>query len=810
MENYVCIHGHFYQPPRENPWLEAVERQDSASPYHDWNERITAECYAPNAFARIENGARQIAQIQNNYSKISFNLGPTLLNWMADARPDVYQAILDADQESRKRYSGHGSALAQVYHHVIMPLANQRDKFTQVYWGIRDFEHRFGRAPEGMWLAETAVDRQTLEILADAGILFTILSPYQARRARKLDTRAWRDASHGRIDPSMPYVVRLSKGRSIAVFFYDGPVSRAVAFEGLLTRGENLAHRLVSSLPTGRHKPALSHVATDGETYGHHHRYGDMALAYALHYIEERKLARLTNYGEFLEKFPPTYEADIFEDSAWSCSHGVGRWKEDCGCSSGSHPHWNQAWRKPLRKALDWLRGRLSGIYEKHGRALFRNAWAARNEYVDLVLDRSDAAVMEYFRRHGAAALDSAARTTALKLLEMQRHAMMMYTSCGWFFDELSGIETVQVLQYAARALELGEDVSGSRLEPGFLERLAQAPSNLPQHPDGAAVYARYVEPAKLTLEHVAGHYAVSSLFESPTYRPATYCYSVRHPDYQLLRAGKARLALGHIRVGSRSTQESLTAAFAVLHLGDLNLTGGARPLGEAGTFDTVLTELKNVFERGDFPRLFRLVDRHFGAGEPPLRLVFGDELRAIVELVLEGVLQEADTMYRRLYEHNAPLMRFITGMGTPVPLRLHLAADYTLNADLERELKASELDLPRLERLVEEGNSAGASWDAALLEAPLRRQLHRMAARLQRMPLDEGTLRALAALVRFARSLPFPVSLWEVQNACWLVRQRVYPDVKVREEGGNQKESQWVQLFWALADDLSFAPPAS
>ena len=305
MERYLCIHGHFYQPPRENPWLEAIELQDSAFPYHDWNERITAECYAPNATARLLDGDGRIVDIVNNYSRISFNFGPTLLAWMQEHAPDVLAAIVEADKQSRERFSGHGSALAQAYNHMILPLANPRDKHTQVLWGIRDFEHRFGRKPEGLWLAETAADTPSLEVLAEHGIQFTILSPFQASRIRSLEGRAVDRRERRAHRPVAAYLVKLPSKRSIAVFFYDAPVSKAVAFEQLLNSGEGFASRLMDGFDDGRDWDQLVHIATDGESYGHHHRYGEMALAYALHHIEANHLAKLTNYGEFLEQHPP-------------------------------------------------------------------------------------------------------------------------------------------------------------------------------------------------------------------------------------------------------------------------------------------------------------------------------------------------------------------------------------------------------------------------------------------------------------------------------------------------------------------------
>jgi alpha-amylase/alpha-mannosidase (GH57 family) len=377
MERYLCIHGHFYQPPRENPWLEAIEVQDSAYPYHDWNERITAECYAPNRASRILDSEGRIEEIVNNYSRMSYNFGPTLLAWMEHADPETYQAILAADRESQTYFGGHGSALAQAYNHPILPLANRRDKHTQVIWCIRDFQHRFGRFPEGMWLPETAADTETLDVLAEHGIKFTILSPYQARRTRPLGGRAWRDVSGGRIDPTMGYLVRLPTGRSLVVFFYDGPISQAIAFQGLLSKGEHFVERLLSAFSDSRDGAQLVQIATDGETYGHHQKFGDMALAYTLKQITSQHLARVTNYAEFLDGHAPTHEVQIHENSSWSCAHGVERWGGDCGCSTGAHPEWNQAWRAPLRKALDELRDRLSPRFEEKARTLLKDPWAA-------------------------------------------------------------------------------------------------------------------------------------------------------------------------------------------------------------------------------------------------------------------------------------------------------------------------------------------------------------------------------------------------------------------------------------------------
>jgi alpha-amylase/alpha-mannosidase (GH57 family) len=547
MNRYICIHGHFYQPPRENAWLEDIELQDSAYPYHDWNERITYECYAANATSRILNDQSNIIDIVNNYSAISFNFGPTLLSWMERHAPSVYRLILSADRESREKFGGHGSALAQAYNHMIMPLASARDKETQILWGIEDFRHRFGRDPEGMWLPETAVDVETLDIMAQNGLRFTVLSPYQARRTRKTGGKTWKDVSNGRVDPSIPYSIALPSGRPFSLFFYDAVISRAVAFEKLLHRGEAFAERLMTGFSEERAAPQIVHIATDGESYGHHHRHGDMALAYALHTIESQNLAQITNYGQFLENHPPGFEVEIFENSSWSCIHGVARWREDCGCNSGGNPDWHQAWRKPLREALDWLRDAAAPHYEQALQNYFDDPWQARNEYIRVLFARNGnpEAVDDYLMSHAKASLEAHDKVRCLKLLELQRHAMLMYTSCGWFFDEISGIETVQIIQYAGRVIQLARDVLEKDLKTQFLNLLEKAPSNISEHQNGRRIYEKFVMPAVVDLKTVCAHYAISSLFTEEPGSEAIYCYDVTREDYKRANVGNASLAPG-------------------------------------------------------------------------------------------------------------------------------------------------------------------------------------------------------------------------------------------------------------------------
>ncbi len=806
MEKYLCIHGHFYQPPRENPWLEAVELQDSAYPYHDWNERITAECYAPNASARILNGEGRITDIIGTYSRISFNFGPTLLAWMEQSAPDVLKAIVEADRLSRQRFSGHGSALAQVYNHMILPLANARDKQTQVLWGLQDFHHRFGRKPEGMWLAETAADTPSLETLARNGIRFTVLSPYQASRTRSLRGGPWTDVNGGRIDPSRPYLVRLPAGRSITVFFYDAPVSKAVAFERLLTSGETFAHRLMEGFDDGRHWDQLVHIATDGESYGHHHRYGEMALAYALRYIEDNKLARLTNYGEYLASHPPVMEAQIHEKSAWSCPHGVSRWFADCGCNSGGRPGWNQKWRAPLREALDWLRDELTPRFEGRANEFFGDPWVARDHYISVILDRAEPSIAAFFKGHARRSLDATEQVTALRLLELQRHAMLMYTSCGWFFDELSGIETVQVIQYAGRAIQVWQNVSGEDLEPAFLERLARAPSNIPEHRNGRVVYEKFVKPAIIDREKLGAHFAVSSLFEEYPDKIRIYAYTFDQQVRQVFTAGKAKLIVGRSRVKFEITQASDDLTYAALHLGDHNVMGGVRYYRGEESFQDCLRELSEAFAQADFPLVIRLMDRHFGESYYSLKSLFRDEQRKILNQILLSTRQDVESHFRAVSDQHTPLVRFLKDINAPLPAALNTVVDFILNRDLERLLETPDPDPARLRELVDQARAGSVEFHRETLAYLVKGNLDQRLVRLAETPDDVAWIARTADLAEVIRSMDIDVNLWKSENLFFKMRRELVPQRKPYADEGDPAALEWMVQFNRLGSQLGFA----
>jgi alpha-amylase/alpha-mannosidase (GH57 family) len=478
----IIVHGHFYQPPRENPWTGRIERQPSAAPLHDWNERIHAECYRANAFARIHGAQGRIRRVVNNYALLSFNFGPTLLSWIQAHDPITYGRILEADRDSARRL-GAGNALAQAYNHMILPLANARDRRTQIRWGIADFRRRFGRRPEGMWLPETGADLPTLEALAAEGIRFTILAPWQAR---------------GPIDPGRPYRVACPGGRELIVFFYDADISRDLGFGTLAKDGRALAQRL------GAGPKPLTIVATDGETFGHHKSFADLSLAWAL-----SEGVGPVNFGHVLATAPPMQTVEIVGPSSWSCAHGVERWNSDCGCRVALERSWSQAWRRPLRAALDALRDRLADLFEREGGRVLRDPWAARDAFIGVVLDRSRARA--FLRRHGRRD-----PVRALELLEMQHQAMLMYTSCGWFFDDLAGIETVQILRHAARAIELAR---ARGLERFFTGLLAGAVSNRPERGDGRMIYRAMLEEDRVDPPRAVAHALLGGRSQTPAYR---------------------------------------------------------------------------------------------------------------------------------------------------------------------------------------------------------------------------------------------------------------------------------------------------
>jgi hypothetical protein len=794
-EKWVCIHGHFYQPPRENPWLEAIEPQPSAHPYRDWNERITAECYRPNAAARVVDSAGTIIRIVDNYQRMSFNVGPTLMSWLEQHAPDVHAALVDADRASVARFSGHGSAIAQAYNHIIMPLASPRDRTTQVRWGIADFRRRYGRTPEGMWLPECAVDTPTLEALAADGIAFTILAPSQAKAWRP-PNGTWRTTS---VDPGRPYRCALPSGRSIDLFFYDGPVAQAVAFERLLSNGHQIIARMTNRGDLEGGHPALCHIATDGETYGHHHRYGDMALAWALAQVEDGwRGTRLTNYAEYRVKFPATWEVQLAENTSWSCAHGVSRWQDDCGCNSGGKPGWRQQWRRPLRDALDWLRDRAASALDEIGRVLFRDPWQARDAYIDVVLDRSQDARDRFLAAHGHHELDASERVRALSLMEMTRHAMLMFTSCGWFFDDLSGIETVQCMQYAARVAELLDDVGAPAVEAELVDRIAQARSNLSDEGDGRNVWGRRVRPARVDPEKVCAHVAVHTLVDAdPVTSVAVYGYHVDFLDRIERRSGRARMVAGAMRVRSQLTEAATSLCFAGLHLGEQHVTGGVRPPPDPRSWGHIVDELTGALKTADVFAAQRAIDHHFPGAQLSLGALLPGSRERVLTAVLGEAITHAEDELAAVYDEQLPLLRWLVGHELPVPEVLHTTAEATLRRRVLANLRAKDPSFQALRDQILEAMEVKISLDTPEIALAASEGLRRLIERLSDGDgFDPALLDTVARAAEVAARMKSSVDLWFAQNATWKLLDRL---PALRAAGDREIAENLVKLARAL-----------
>jgi alpha-amylase/alpha-mannosidase (GH57 family) len=792
LEKYICIHGHFYQPPRENAWLEVIEVQDSAHPYHDWNERISSECYAPNTASRILDSNGVIKNIISNYARISFNFGPTLLSWMEANDHETYHGILEADKESVKRFSGHGSAVAQVYNHIILPLANSRDKETQIIWGIRDFEYRFNRKPEGMWLAETAVDLESLELLVKHGIKFTILAPRQAKAFKKAGDKAWKEVTEEKLDTRISYRCDLPSGKNIMLFFYDGDIAQRVAFDGLLNDGKKFADDLLEAFDKKTDEPQLVHIATDGETYGHHHKHGEMALAYCLDYIERHKHSNLTNYAEYISKFNSVYEVQIHENSSWSCVHGVERWRNDCGCNSGGKPTWNQSWRKPLRETLDWLRDELSKIFEREASKILKDPWKAREDYINVILKRTDDNVRKFLKEH---CLKDTQPNQVLRLMEVQRNAMLMFTSCGWFFDEVSGIETTQIMQYACRAMQLMSQLSEVNLEEEFIRRLHEAPSNVPSLENAAVIYTKYVLPSKTNLQRVGMHYAVASIFEEDPESFPVFNYTTSNDVFVRKEAGEQKLVLGITNVKSNVTHSEKKFTFAVVHMGQHNIIGNISLDIQEDQFAMMQTRMVNAFEEGRLGDLIGLMQTYFGPEKYTIWQLFQDEKRKVFNLITKKSMAVLEDSFRRIYNHDYPLVIALENNDIPIPTAYKTTFEYVLNADLTKCFQAEKINIKMFERITQEI----AKWrlqidDPGKIEIlageSIFKELKRIGAERENYKRIERLNRLFPLLRRFNLS---PM-IYKSQNLYFEISKPI---------SKNTSPSEWIKQFAILGDNL-------
>ncbi|MBI5884289.1 MAG: DUF3536 domain-containing protein [Elusimicrobia bacterium] len=700
-ERFVCIHGHFYQPPRENPWLNVIEREPSAHPDHDWNARIARECYIPNGAARVVNDRGGILDIVNNYAYLSFDFGPTLLTWFEREHPAEYRRILEADRESCRRLDGHGNAIAHAYNHMILPLANERDLHTQIRWGLADFKHRFGRAPEAMWLPEAAVNDTVLRALIDHGMSFVILSPHQAQRVRSIGKKEWKEVDTGSVDPRAPYrwFDRVGPGvghgsRFIDVFFYDGGLAHALSFERLLTHSGGAADRLSAAF--GASKGAhLVNAATDGETFGHHHHLAEMGLAHLFTAALPGKGLGAVNYGWYLSRHQPAWEVELKAGdqemgTSWSCSHGLGRWMEDCGCGAAKG---HGRWRKPMRDALDFLRDALTALFIEHGSKVLEDVWLARDDYVSVMLDRGPESVARFMKTHLKVEPTAAVQDMVLRLMEMQKDCLFMYTSCGWFFSDISGIEAVQNLRYAARALELAGRVTGADvrgLEADFLQRLRLAPTSSPDcGPDGAAVYRKLVKTSVVTHDHLTARYALSRLFDETRQR-RNYHYKVREGGSVRHETAGMRFLAGKVAFESGITHKAWERAFLAVALPDQTVR--AYVSGEdvpESDYQAMLEKLPAVSGNEILEGLASLRSPLFTGRPFSLEDLLPDERAHLLSLILERKLSELREKHEAVIEEYLPLAERYVGLGLPVPTVIKAELELALSQWVGRRVRA-------------------------------------------------------------------------------------------------------------------------
>lgn len=811
-EKFLTIHGHFYQPPRENPWLEAIELQDSALPFHDWNERICKECYNPNSVSRIVDNKNQILDIVNNYQYMSFNFGPTLLSWMEEFAPFTYERIIKADIDSISEHSGHGNALAQVYNHMIMPLANAHDKETQVKWGIRDFEYRFGRKPEGIWLAETAVDDATLKVLVDNGIKFTILSPYQALKIRKTGDKEWQDVSWGNIDParSYKYTLKGDSKKSIALFFYDGAISKSVAFDELLKDGNRFIKRLKEGVSETRNYPQLVNIATDGESYGHHTKFGDMALSYVLKIKAEDEGFKITNYAEYLDKYESDYEVDIKQASSWSCFHGVGRWKEDCGCSTGGHPGWNQKWREPLRNALDYLRDGLAKVFEAEGPKYFNdNPWTIRNKYIDVILDRNYITIRKFQKENFKPDLTEEQKVKGMELLEIQRQAMLMYTSCGWFFSEISGIETVQIMKYAARAMQLVARFTNEDFETHFKDILSQAKSNIAEFGTGKDIYERFVKPSVVTAKQLACLWAISSLYQDFEDEEDVYCYTVKRHSYQKVQKGSSNFLVGHIEISSKVTLQKADLMFALMQYAGGDFHCAIKEFSNDAEFNELQATLIKTFALNPITEIIRTLDEKFGKEYFTLKDIFIEERKKILQILLKDQLEKFGNTYKEMYDQGKGSIYHMQNLGLEIPKEFKISAEYALSHRYNDLLAGSDgfVEAPIVQQ-IKDINFEAKRMNIAIDKTPSNKNFaKRIITNLNRLTKSFEIQQAdtIIELFEIVEKLDLQIDISEAQNIYYnKIYHRIGDILENNEKEPRDKDIKFIKLLLNIGEKLN------
>lgn len=682
-KKYLVIHGHFYQPPRENPWLGYVEEQPSAAPSHDWNERIAEECYNPNGTARINAPDGTIEGITNNYEFMNFDFGPTLMSWYEKAFPEDYARVIEGHKKSAQRL-GCGNGIAHAYNHTILPLTPFRDRLTQVLWGIEDFKYRFGEYPAAMWCPETACNDDTLRLLVDQRMKYVVLDVSQAQRMRHAGAAKWIDVSNGSIDPRRPYIWydrdpatgAPLPGRSLAVFFYDGPVSKAVAFEDAMKDSHTMCQRLGACFDASPAEDQLVSVATDGESYGHHRKFADLTLAHLFADALKKHGYEVTNYAAYLRDHKPEWEVELKpgeggEGTSWSCCHGVTRWKGDCSCGQEGGNH--HRWRAPMRSALDWLAATLAGIYENEASKYLRNPWQARNDYIKVMLDAGN---LEWFvNTHFAVEPESETVSAVLRLMEMQKYAMFMFTSCGWFFSDITRLEAVQNLKYAARAIDLAGRFGYDSIEPQFRLRLKAAPSNYSQFENGAAAYDRLAKPSLMKGENIIAEFGIKTLYRNPGRNSKLYSYSFSREKSVFRQLDGGTFSAGLLDTVNSVTGRRLPAVYFATVTSSLPPRCYVSVVETESKFDELFAFLDHLSAEQIWDGIGPAVERIMGRGYFGMKDMIPEARRAVLEDMYRGKISDIEDRQYRTFADYLPIVEHWHSLELGLPEEIRVDA---------------------------------------------------------------------------------------------------------------------------------------
>lgn len=790
IERFVAFFGHFYQPPRFNPWTEHVDLDPTAYPFHDWNERVDFECYTANAWIPVYGAEGWVEGVVSNYSRINFSFGPILLTWLRERRPEVYKAIVEADAESISRY-GRGAAIAQPYAHIIMPLASRLYRELAIYWGVRFFEDTFGRPPEGFWLPEAAVDYETLEILVDNGIKFVILAPHQISTVKV----GGRWLEYGRADPRVAYRILLPSGRSIAAIVYDGEISREVSFGDLLEDGGRLASRILGSFNDLLQEPQIITVASDGEAFGHHKKGGAIELAKALDIIEGSGEARLTSIARFLEVNPPRVKAKIAVNTSWSCPHGVERWRSECGCASEIRPGWRQTWRTPLRKAIDMLSAETLKAYEELGPALFKDHYEALRNYYMVLSLRSPGVLAGFLEFHlKDKSLEPSIK--ALKILEAVRHSLLSQSSDAWFFEDLGRPEPFQVLRHAARTIELLEELDYANVEEAFKSLIGEASSNTGEQ--GATLY-RKAKDHRVDLLKAAAIYAVRRSVGLAGREMMLYSFSFS----ETRRDSFNDLHLGIINVLSLTTMDQATIHYALVKLGPTDIYVGTGFLDKPEVYMNLLRKTVGALEEGSQAKLINTLEEAFKPNVYTLQELPADEQALVAGIAASEVLRSIAPPVDSWLQSLTSIAKFYRLRRLPEPGELKATLSYALNTRLLEELSRPSPDWARVRGGLKLGEDLGLTLYPDV-KTTLAAKVANALNNLYRDPQDIHTLITLHETVK--ASLSAGLSLEDFSNArVWIavLKRRYYLDFKRAAEAGDEAMWRWVKAFAKLSEIL-------